>query len=87
MSNWGWRDVTERYYAAIRLVHDNEQFGTRVRQLKALWHFIQKLQTKSTGLGCRNDGSVLALDEWWNDQCEVNGLCLASACSYKFLHY
>jgi len=50
MSKWGWREVTERFYAATDLVHDNEQFGNRVRQLKALWGFIQNLRNKFTGL-------------------------------------
>jgi hypothetical protein len=44
MSKHGWKDVIDRYYAAIGLVHDNEQFGNRVRQLKVLWGFIQKLR-------------------------------------------
>ncbi|XP_039786429.1 uncharacterized protein LOC120652624 isoform X2 [Panicum virgatum] len=65
MSKWGWREVTERFYAATDLVHDNEQFGNRVRQLKALWGFIQNLRNKFTGLGRREDGSVVASDAWW----------------------
>jgi hypothetical protein len=44
MSKHGWKDVIDRYYAAIGLVHDNEQFGNRVRKLKVLWGFIQKLR-------------------------------------------
>ena len=43
MSKWGWKDVAERYYAATGLVHDNEQFSSRVRQLRAMWHFINDL--------------------------------------------
>ena len=72
MSKWGWREVTERFYAATDLVHDNEQFGNRVRQLKALWGFIQNLRNKFTGLGRREDGSVVASDAWWAENTKVN---------------
>jgi hypothetical protein len=75
MSRWGWKDVTERYYTATGLVHDNEQFGSRFRQLKALWGFIQKLRFGFTGLVRRDDGSVLASEQWWNDNTEVHQLC------------
>jgi hypothetical protein len=73
MSKHGWKDVTDRYYAATGLVHNNEQFGNRVRQLKGLWGFIQKLR-KATGLGRRPDGSVLASDEWWQENTKVHDL-------------
>ena len=76
MSKWGWKDVALRYYAATGLVHDNEQFSSRVRQLRAMWHFINDLRTKFTGLGRRNDGSILAPDSWWEDKCGVSASAL-----------
>jgi hypothetical protein len=74
MSKSGWRDIIERYYAATGLVHDNEQFGNRIRQLKNMWTFIQKLQ-KGTGLGHRPDGSVIAADDWWKENTQVLLFC------------
>jgi hypothetical protein len=89
MSKTGWRDVTERYYAATGLVHDNEQFGNRLRQLKGVWGFIQKLR-KSTGLGRRADGSVLASDEWWKENTMVQYIPSSFVLHYLstlFYHY
>jgi hypothetical protein len=40
MSRTGWKEISDRFYAATSLVHDNEQFGNRVRRLKGLWGFI-----------------------------------------------
>jgi hypothetical protein len=88
MTKWGWKDVTVRYYAATGLVHDNEQFGSRVRQLKALWGFIQKLRNKCTGLGRREDDSVIASDQWWKDNTEVHelptSLCTTFPTAYMY---
>ena len=74
MSKSGWRDIIERYYAATGLVHDNEQFGNRIRQLRNMWTFIQKLW-KGTGLGRRPDGSVIASDDWWKENTQVLPFC------------
>jgi len=80
MSKWGWKDVAERYYTGTGLVHDNEQFSSRVRQLRALWNFIKDMPTKFMGLGRRNDGSVLAPDSWWEEKCGVS----ASAVQFNY---
>jgi hypothetical protein len=71
MSKWGWKNITERYFAATELVHDNVTFGSKVRQLKALWRNIQKLQNKCTGLGRSADGCINASDEWWEENTKV----------------
>lgn len=81
MNKWGWKLVIERYYAATGLVHDNTIFGSRVRQLKSLWGFIQKLRYKCTGLGRREDGSVIATDEWWNENTQVHEQPNSAFCS------
>ena len=59
-----------RYYAATTLVHDKDQFKSKLRQLKHLWHFINDLR-KGTGLGRRDDGSILATDAWWDSRMVV----------------
>jgi hypothetical protein len=70
MSKTGWKEISDRFYAATGLVHDNEQFGNRAKQLKGLWGFIQQLRSGS-GLGRREDGSVVASDKWWDDNTKV----------------
>jgi len=59
MSKWGWKNITEEYFKATKLVHDNVTFGSKVRELKREWSAIQKLQHKSTGLGRSADGSSM----------------------------
>ena len=70
MNKSGWRDLIARYYAATTLVHDKDQFKSKLRQLKHLWHFINDLR-KGTGLGRREDGSILATDAWWESRTVV----------------
>ncbi|CAN6298879.1 unnamed protein product [Urochloa humidicola] len=65
MSRRGWKDVQRRYYAATGLMHDTEQFGSRHRQLKKLWFFIQRCRN-DTGLGRNANGTILASNEWWD---------------------
>jgi hypothetical protein len=67
MTKWGWKNITEQYFKATQLVHDNVIFGSKVRELKKEWSAIRKLQHKSTGLGRAADGSVDASDEWWEN--------------------
>ncbi|RLN41575.1 hypothetical protein C2845_PM01G33420 [Panicum miliaceum] len=74
MSKSGWKEVTEHFYAATGLLHDNEQFGNKLRNLKILWQFIQKLK-KASGLGRRADGSVVAIDLWWNQNTQGKSHC------------
>ncbi|CAN6349534.1 unnamed protein product [Urochloa humidicola] len=69
MSKAGWRDVQQRYYAATGLLHDSEQFSSRLRQLRAMWLFIQKCRD-DTGLGKNPDGTVDADEEWWEEKTE-----------------
>ena len=57
MNKSGWRDLIARYYAATDLVHDKDQFKSKLRQLRHLWHFINDLR-KASGLGKREDGSM-----------------------------
>lgn len=52
------------YFVATNLMHDRTQIGSRIRQLKDLWQFIQRLRN-DTGLGRTSDGRVDAPDEWW----------------------
>jgi hypothetical protein len=70
MNKEGWKDIIERYYATTNLVHNREQFASRLRQLKGLSGFINKL-CKDSSLGRREDGSVLATDEWWKANTKV----------------
>ncbi|CAN6331597.1 unnamed protein product [Urochloa humidicola] len=65
MSKAGWKDVQRRYYAATGLQHDSEQFGSRTRQLRKIWLFIQRCRN-DTGLGRNPNGTVDASDEWWD---------------------
>ena len=72
MSKWGWKNITEEYFKATKLVHDNVTFGSKVRELKREWSAIQKLQHKSTVLGRSADGFVDATDEWWEENSKVH---------------
>jgi hypothetical protein len=70
MSKTGWKDIIERYHAATNLVHDREQFSSRLRQLRNLWGFINQLR-KGSGLGRREDGSIRSTDDWWKANTKV----------------
>jgi hypothetical protein len=61
MNKSGMREVIARYYVATNLVHDRVQIANRIRQLKGLWQFIQRLQNH-IGLGRRDDGTIDATD-------------------------
>jgi hypothetical protein len=61
------------YYAATNL-------------LKGYWNFIRELQT-NTGLGCREDGTVDATDEWWNDATKVLAKLLVSCLATSFVDH
>ena len=76
MSKWGWKNLTEGYFKATELVHDNIIFGSRVRQLKKEWNDLRKLYHKETGLGRNADGSISASAEWWktNDKVQHNSV-------------
>jgi hypothetical protein len=71
MSKWGWKNLTESYFKAIELVHDNIIFGSRVHQLKKEWNDLRKLYHKETGLGHNADGSISASAEWWRTNNKV----------------
>jgi hypothetical protein len=78
MTKWGWIDIQKRFRDATGKLHDSEQFGNRVRELKKQWLFIEELRHKSTGVGCREDGSVVMNDKWWEDilaRHKVHDLC------------
>ena len=70
MNKIGMREVIGRYHATTNLVHDRVQIANRIRQLKDYWQFIQRLQN-DTGVGCRDDGTVYATDQWWEDNTKV----------------
>jgi len=70
MTKKGWDEVLTRFRAATNLVHDKEQLGSRYRQLKSLYGFIKKLKTQA-GLGRREDGSVIATEDWWENNTKV----------------
>jgi hypothetical protein len=72
MSKFGWTDVQDRFLAATGKLHDSEQFGHRYRELKRLWVFIKELRHTTTGIGNREDGSVIASDQWWEDKLGTN---------------
>jgi hypothetical protein len=40
--------------------------------LKRLWVFIEELWHTATGIGNREDGSVIASDQWWEDKLSAN---------------
>lgn len=70
MNKEGWKDIIDRYRAATTLVHDREQFSSRLRQLRGQWGFCNKLRYAS-GLGRRPDGTIVASDEWWDENTKV----------------
>jgi hypothetical protein len=40
--------------------------------LKKLWVFIEELQHTTIGIGNREDGSVIASNQWWKDKLGAN---------------
>ncbi|CAD6223371.1 unnamed protein product [Miscanthus lutarioriparius] len=68
------KNLTEGYFKATELVHDNIIFGSRVRQLKKEWNDLRKLYHKETGLGHNADGSISASAEWWKTNDKDNKL-------------
>jgi hypothetical protein len=80
MSKAGWKEISERFYAATDLLHDSEQFGSRYRGLKKVWRFIDEKLRKGSGLGRREDQSVLASDAWWTDKTGVSVVLHAVYC-------
>jgi len=77
MSKRGYREIILRYNAATNLVHHQKQIANRIRQLKGLWQFKRRLQNDNV-LGCREDGTVDATDQWWNDNTNVLAKLLVS---------
>ncbi|CAN6195718.1 unnamed protein product [Urochloa humidicola] len=59
LTKTGWKELTNRYYAATGLLHTREQFMSHFRKLRGQWQFANKLRNDS-GLG-RNE----APDHWW----------------------
>ena len=70
MNKTGMREVIGRYFAATNLVHDRVLIANWIRQLKGLWQFVQRLRN-DTGLGRRDDATVDATDQWWEDNTKV----------------
>lgn len=66
MTKKGLDEVLTQFRATTNLVHDKEQLGSRYGQLKSLYGFIKKLKTQSC-LGRREDGSVIATEDWWEN--------------------
>jgi len=77
MSKRGYREIILRYNVASNLALDQKQIANRIRQLKGLWQFIRRLQN-DTILGCREDGTIDATDQWWNDNTKVLAKLLVS---------
>jgi hypothetical protein len=84
MNKSGWRDLIAGYYAATNLVYDKDQFKSKLRQLRHLWHFINDLR-KASGLGRREDGSILATDGWWESRTVVCNQTYAQSFHVKML--
>jgi hypothetical protein len=74
MNKEDWKDIIARYRAATGLVHDREKLAGRLRQLKGQWGFCNKLRYAS-GLGRASDGTIVATDQWWNDNTKVIAEC------------
>jgi hypothetical protein len=72
MSKFGWTDLQDRFLAATSKLHDSEQFGHRYRELKKLWVFIEELWHTATGTGNKEDVSMIASDQWWEDKLGAN---------------
>ncbi|KAK8452298.1 hypothetical protein SEVIR_5G087751v4 [Setaria viridis] len=70
MTKWGWIDVRDKFLEATGKFRTSEQFGYKYRCLRQMWTFINHLRTKCTGLGHREDGSVVASDSWWEGKTE-----------------
>jgi hypothetical protein len=93
MTKDGWKDISERFYAATGKWHDSEQFGYRLRELKKVWRFIDDKLRKGSGLGRGGENSFLVPDVWWEQNTKVR-VVLQSSCSHvvinkltEFVHY
>jgi hypothetical protein len=74
----GWQELVARFCEASELIHDKEQLGSRYRQLKQMYGFINKLRSGATGLGRKEDGTAYASDQWWEQNTKVYAQCFAS---------
>jgi hypothetical protein len=70
MSKRGYKEIINKYYFATNLLHDQKQISNRIRQLKGYWNFIKDLQS-NTGLGRREDGTIDATQQWWDEAIQV----------------
>ncbi|KAG0532576.1 hypothetical protein BDA96_04G119100 [Sorghum bicolor] len=66
MSSAGWKDIKHKYFLATGLVHEREQFNSKVQELKAEWRLCNSLR-KSSGLG-GSGYNVYADDDWWEKE-------------------
>jgi hypothetical protein len=69
MSSAGWKDIKHKYFLATGLVHEREQFNSKVQELKAEWRLCNSLR-KSSGLG-GSGYNVYADDDWWEKESKV----------------
>ncbi|XP_021311773.1 uncharacterized protein LOC8070436 [Sorghum bicolor] len=63
MSVAGWRDIKHRYFLATGLVHEKDQFTSKLQDLKAEWRICKALR-KASGLG-GSGNTIEADDAWW----------------------
>ncbi|KAG0532660.1 hypothetical protein BDA96_04G126500, partial [Sorghum bicolor] len=66
MSSAGWKDIKHKYFLATGLVHEREQFNSKVQEPKAEWRLCNSLR-KSSGLG-GSGYNVYANDDWWEKE-------------------
>jgi hypothetical protein len=70
MNKFGWKGLSNRYYAATGLLHDREQLQGKQRTLKKLWRFCN-LARSHTSLAIDAEGFIHAPKKWWNDNTTV----------------
>jgi hypothetical protein len=74
MTRDGWREISQRFHAATGRLHDSEQFGYKLRELKRVWRFIDEKLRKGSGLGSGGEDKFVATDEWWQTNTQVTVL-------------
>jgi hypothetical protein len=70
----GYKSLGEKFFAATEKQYTRKQLKNRWNNLKILYNFWKSLWT-NTGLGRNLDlGTVVASDEWWEENTKVRNL-------------
>ncbi|CAA0805973.1 Unknown protein [Striga hermonthica] len=65
MKNSAYKVIAQKYFEKTKLRHEPKQFKNRFSQCKTMYQWL-KWADGETGLGRRENGAIIADDEWWD---------------------